>query len=95
MVYEKILCPYCKSDDVVKNGKNRTGKQRMLCRNPECRHRTFQTEYSNNGSKPGIKEKIIDMAMNGSGTGYTGRVLKISPNTVTAVLKKQQNLQNR
>lgn len=92
MVYEKILCPYCKSDNVVKNGKNKTGRQRMLCRNPECRHKTFQTEYSNNASRPGIKQKIIDMAMNGSGTRDTGRVLKISPNTVTAVLKKQKNL---
>ncbi len=95
MVYEKILCSDYESYDVVKNGKNRTVKERMLCRNPECRHRTFQTEYSNNGSRPGIKEKIIDMAMNGSGTRDTGRVLKISPNTVTAVLKKQKNLQNR
>ena len=32
----------------------------MLCRNPECRHKTFQTEYSNNASRPGIKEKIIE-----------------------------------
>lgn len=95
MVYEKIMCPYCKSDDVVKNGKNSTGKQRMLCRNPECKHRTFQTEYSNNGSKPGIKEKIVEMVMNGSGTRDTGRVLKVSPNTVTSVLKKQKNLQNK
>ncbi len=29
MVYEKILCPYCKSDDVVKNGKNRKTKDVM------------------------------------------------------------------
>ena len=95
MVYEKILCPYCRIDDVVKYGKNSTGKQRMLCRNSECRHKTFQLEYSNNASKPGVKEKIIDMVMNGSGTRDTGRVLKISPNTVTAVLKKQKDLQNQ
>lgn len=30
MVYEKILCPYCRSDDVVKYGKNSTRKQIML-----------------------------------------------------------------
>ena len=81
--------------DIVKYGKNSTGKQRMLCRNSECRHKTFQLEYSNNASKPGVKEKIIDMVMNGSGTRDTGRVLKISPNTVTAVLKKQKDLQNQ
>jgi len=35
--------------------------------------------------KVGTKEKIIDMAMNGAGTRDTGRVLRISPNTVTDV----------
>ena len=35
------------------------------------------------------------MAMNGAGTRDTGRILGISKDTVTAVLKKQQNLQNR
>ena len=90
MVYEKVLCPYCKSDNVVKNGRNSTGRQRMMCRNSECKHKTFQLEYSNNASKPGVKEKIIDMAMNGSGTRDTGRVLKISPNAVTAVLKNKK-----
>ena len=94
MVYEKVLCPYCKSDNVVKNGRNSTGRQRMMCRNSECKHKTFQLEYSNNASKPGVKEKIIDMVMNGSGTRDTGRVLKISPNTVTAVLKKQKDWLN-
>ncbi len=57
MVYEKIICPYCKSDNVVKNGRNSTGRQRMMCRNSECKHKTFQLEYSNNASKPGVKEK--------------------------------------
>ena len=95
MVYEKIICPYCKSDNVVKNGRNSTGRQRMMCRNSECKHKTFQLEYSNNASKPGVKEKIIDMAMKGSGTRNTGRVLKISPNTVTAVLKKRKKLQKQ
>ena len=92
MAYQKIRCPYCGSEDVVFNGKNRTGRQRCLCRDSECAHKTFQLEYKNNASKPGVKEKIIEMAMNGSGTRDTGRVLRISPNTVTAVLKKRKNL---
>ena len=92
MVYEKIVCPYCKSEHVVKNGTQKNGKQRLLCKNPECKHKTFQLEYQNNASRPGTKEKIVEMAMNGSGTRDTGRVLHISPNTVTAVLKKQKNL---
>lgn len=92
MAMEKIKCPYCGSEKVVMHGKNSTGRQRYMCRNSECEHKTFQLEYKNNASRPGVKEKIIEMAMNGSGTRDTGRVLNISKDTVTAVLKKRQNL---
>lgn len=92
MVKIPIRCPYCGSEQVSKNGTQKNGKQRLLCKNPECIHKTFQLEYTNNASRPGTKEKIIEMAMNGSGTRDTGRVLHVSPNTVTAVLKKQKNL---
>jgi len=34
-----------------------------------------------------MKEKIVEMVMNGAGTRDTGRVLGISKDTVTAVLK--------
>lgn len=91
----KVKCPYCGSEKVVLYGKHRTGRQRYLCKNAACAHKTFQLEYKNNASKPGVKEKIIEMAMNGAGTRDTGRILGISKDTVTAVLKKQQNLQNR
>ncbi|MDE7104767.1 MAG: hypothetical protein K2O36_02670, partial [Ruminococcus sp.] len=37
----------------------------------------------------GLK-KIIDMVIDGSGIRDIGRVLKISPNTVTAVLKNRK-----
>ena len=91
MVYIKVLCPHCGSDDVVLHGKNTNGKQRLLCRNAECSHKTFQLEYTYNAYNPGVKQQIIDMAMNGSGTRDTGRVLNISKDTVTSVLKKQNN----
>ena len=86
-----VKCPYCGSEEVSLYGKSSTGAQRYLCRNKACSHKTFQVEYKNNASKPGTKEKIIDMAMNGAGTRDTGRVLRISPNTVTGVLKKRKN----
>ncbi len=92
MATVKVKCPYCGSEDIVQYGKNSTGRQRYLCRNIECCHKTFQLEYKNNASKPGIKEKIIQMAMNGAGVRDTGRVLGISKNTVTTVLKKRENL---
>ena len=95
MAIKEVECPYCGSKDVSLYGKNSTGRQRYLCRNRACSHKTFQLEYKNNACRPGTKEKIVEMAMNGSGTRDTGRVLNISPNTVTKVLKKRKNSQSR
>ena len=94
MVYIKVLCPSCGSD-VVLHGTNSNGKQRLLCRNAECSRKTFQLEYTYNAYKPGVKQQIVDMAMNGSGTRDTGRVLGISKDTVPAVLKKRQISHNK
>lgn len=95
MATVRVKCPYCGSERVSLYGKSSTGAQRYLCQNTACSHKTFQMEYKNNASKPGTKEKIIAMAMNGAGTRDTGRVLGISPNTVTDVLKKRKILQNQ
>ena len=96
MAVIKVECPYCRSKEISLYGKNSTtGRQRYLCRNKACSHKTFQVEYKNNGSRPGVKEKIVEMTMNGGGTRDTGRVLGISPNTVTSVLKKRRNSQNK
>ena len=75
------------------NGKNRTGRQRLLCCNEKCSHKTFQLEYKNKGSEPGIDEKILNMAINGAGVRDTGSVLGISVSKIISVLKK--NLPNR
>ena len=95
MAVIEVECPYCGSKEVSLYGKNRTGRQRYLCRNKECSHKTFQLEYKNNACRPGTKAQIVEMTMNGSGTRDTGRVLKISPNTVTKVLKKRRNSQSK
>ena len=86
----KVKCPYCGSEEIVLYGKHRTGRQRYLCRNEACAHKTFQLEYKNNACKPGVKKKIIEMAMNGAGTRDTGRIFGISKDTVTAVLKNSK-----
>ena len=85
MAEVKEKCPYCGSEEVSLFGKNSTGRQRYLCRNKACGHKTFQLEYKNNACRPGMKEKIVDMVMNGAGTRDMGRVLGISKDTVTAV----------
>ena len=91
----KVKCPHCGSEEISLYGKSGSGKQRYLCRNKACLHKTFQLEYKNNACRPGTKEKIVAITMNGGGTRDTGRILNISPNTVTAVLKKRRNSQNR
>ena len=91
----KVKCPYCGGEGISLYGKSRSGKQRYLCRNKACSHKTFQLEYKNNACRPGTKEKIVEITMNGGGTRDTGRVLKVSPNTVTAVLKKRKISQNK
>lgn len=90
MAEVKVKCPYCGSEEISLYGKNGKGKQRYLCKNKNCRRKTFILDYTYNACKPHIKETAFEMIMNGSGTRDTGRVLKISPNTVTSILKKQK-----
>ena len=90
MVYQKVKCPFCGSENVGLFGKTKAGTQRYVCHNTKCSHRTFQLEYKYNACKPGAHERIVEMAMNGSGTRDTGRALHISKETVTAVLKKTE-----
>jgi transposase-like protein len=45
-------------------------------------------EYISVGASPEVKVQIIKMSLNGSGIRDISRVLGVSRNTVTAVLKK-------
>ena len=90
MVLVPIRCPHCDSDQVVKRGKTSTGKQRYLCQNEACSHRTFLRDYSYRACLPEVKRQIIDMAINGSGIRDTGRVLGIGKDTVVRTLKKKK-----
>ena len=83
-----VKCPFCNSEKVSKNGHNKTGKQVYNCNNVECKHRNFVESYTNNGSNPEIRRQVLTMAVNGNGTRATGRILEISKDTVTAILKK-------
>jgi len=92
MVLLPVHCPYCDTDQVVKCGKSETGKQRYLCQNDACGHRTFMLDYHHRAYLPEVKQQIIDMALNGSGVRDTGRVLGISKDTVVSALKKKPSL---
>ena len=88
MAVIQVYCPQCSGDDVVKFGLSEQGKQRYCCKDEECTKKTFMLDYSNRACLAGIKEKIVDMAMNGSGIRDTSRVLGIHMNTVMSTLKK-------
>ena len=85
MAYEVVLCKYCNSSEVVRYG-TQSGRSRFRCKTC-CR--IFKTDYVYNAYKPGVKEQIADMAMNGSGIRDTARVLEVGKNTVISTLKKK------
>jgi insertion element IS1 protein InsB len=89
MVLEPIHCPSCSSTNIVKYGKSTEGKQRYKCRNLDCSHSTFILQYSYLGYLPEVKQRMSEMAINGSGIRDTARVLKVSPTTVIEELKKR------
>ena len=79
--------PYCTKNDLAKNGKTSKGVQRWRCN--KCK-KYFQLAYTYIARRQGIKEKIIEHTLNSSRVRDTGRVLGISKDTVTSVLKKTQ-----
>src|SRR5215204_3139839 len=85
-----VQCPYCQSTEVIKAGKQANGPQRYWCHNDRCARRIFLLQYQDRGRIPEVRRQVVDMALNGSGVRYTARVLRISPTTVIAVLKKSR-----
>ena len=88
MVSVPVQCPYCQSTEVIKAGKQGNGTQRCRCQNGQCPRRIFLLQYQDRGRIPEIRRQVVDMALNGSGIRDTARVLRMSPTTVIAVLKK-------
>lgn len=85
-----VKCPFCGSDKISKNGHNKMGKQVYNCKNTECSHHYFVDEYTYEAYKPEVREQVLKMAIDCTGTRATGRILGISKDTVTAILKKQK-----
>jgi transposase-like protein len=76
-VWLPVLCLDCRSNDIIKHGKSSKGKQRYLCRNPDCLRRTFVLDTQQPGRKREVKQKIVDMALNGSGVRDTAVLQKL------------------
>ena len=95
MVTIPVQCPHCHSTEVIKAGKQATGAQRSQCQYGQCARRIFLLHYQNRGRPPEIRCQVVDLALNGSGIRDTARVLRISPTTVIAVLKKSPHASTR
>ena len=95
MVSVSVQCPSCQSPAVLKAGKQVYGTQRYQCHNEQCARRIFLLQYQDRGRVPEVRRQVVDMALNGSGVRDTARVLRISPTTVIAVLKKNRHAATR
>lgn len=79
MAVVEFTCGYCwQADQVNCDGKG-SWHQSYRCIN--C-NKSFQLEYAYEAYKVGVKNRIIDMVMNGSGVRDAMRVLKVGINTV-------------
>jgi transposase-like protein len=92
MVLVPVKCPHCGSGNVKKNGMSRNGKQRFLCCNEKCGHKTFIEHYTNSAYDPNIRSRIFFSTVNGSGTQATARTLGKPEDTVTGALRSIEAL---
>jgi transposase-like protein len=88
MAVVPVQCPQCQGIHVVKYGKQANGTQRYRCNNPDCPRRIFLLQYHDTGRLPAIKQRIVDLTLNGCGVRDIVRVLGVSSATVIHTLKK-------
>jgi transposase-like protein len=67
MVLIPVLCPHGHSNQVLKGGKTKAGKQRYTCQNVNCGRYSLQLELTYKGLSPEVKEQSVDRALSGSG----------------------------
>lgn len=83
-----VKCPFCEQTECVKkHGFGKAKLQRYRCQSC-CR--TFQLYYAYRACQPGMKEQIVDLAMNNAGIRDTARALHISINAVACTLKNSR-----
>ena len=92
MVLEAVACKHCGLTQQVKRyGITPTGTQRYRCYDFG---RTFFKTYSRKACDPSVQKQIMPMVLNGAGVRDTARVLGINRNTVSASIKKSQQVLN-
>lgn len=73
-----VKCPFCgQTESVKKHGLEKAKHQRYRC---QMCSRIFQLDYAYRACQHGMKEQIVDLAMNNAGIRDTARALHISIN---------------
>lgn len=92
---EVVQCPHCLGSAVAKYGTARNGKARSRCQADATCGRTFLRTYTYPGCQPEVKQRMVEMTLNGSGIRDIARVLGVGPGTVIKELKKKRATSRR
>src|SRR5438270_13987322 len=89
MVTITVYCPYCGSDEMIRNGHAPNGKQKYLCH--KCNRQSRENPTPNVYSEE-KKEEIVRAYEERSNLRGLGRVFGVSRPTVIKWLKKAEEL---
>jgi insertion element IS1 protein InsB len=78
-VSDTSLCPFCKSKEIIKNGRTKNKKQQYFCK--KCSSR-FIDYYTYQACNPDVNQQIITLTKEGLGIRSTARILQISATTL-------------
>src|SRR5262245_8202885 len=85
MVIIVFKCPYCESENVVRNGHSPNGKQKYLCK--DCKRQTRENPTSRGYSEK-EKERILKAYEERSSLRGLKRTFGVERNTVSNWIKK-------
>jgi transposase-like protein len=85
MVIIVLKCPYCESENVVRNGHSPNGKQKYLCK--DCKRQTRENPTSRGYSEE-EKERILKAYEERSSLRGLKRTFGVERNTVSKWIKK-------
>ena len=78
-------CPFCHSSIVVKQGHNKSGTQRYWCR--DC-GRTFTPQAKQRGYPETLRQRAIQLYLEGTNLRRIGRLLGVTHMTVAAWIRQ-------
>jgi transposase-like protein len=89
MVNIVLKCPYCESENVVRNGHSPNGKQKYLCK--DCKRQTRENPTARGYSEE-EKEIILNAYEERSSLRGLKRTFGVERNTVSKWIKKSREL---